>query len=595
MSHLFGLVSLTDASPAANLIGTRLMTEQLGHASWLAHAEDGLRHHSRELDTHAANFAGSGRAIVIRLDSHTPPRRVVALSQSGLGLVWRGALSNGPDVANLMRLEGGEPGALRGADLVLALIVHRAKQATTLIEALRSVARELQGVFALMLTDTRRPGEVFALAQHVPLMAARGRSALVIADQLATLTPVARQVLRLPPATIAHLHDDTLNVIHVDGERNAPTPDWVEPDTQSPDFYPHHMEKEIHEQAVVLADTLAPFDAMPTLSELFQTRIPDELSKVEHVLLLACGSSHRAALAAQYWFESLAGLPCRVEYASEFRYRDVAMSANTLAIAISQSGETADTVAALTHAQRSGASISMAISNQWHSTLVRSAALAYCTAAGPELGTASTKTFTAQLLALYLVATAFAQQRRQIQPSALNSAYSRLAKLPSSVVRVLALEGSLAQWAQRIAASRHVLVTARHQQYPIALEAAHKLAEVAYLNAEGQPGGEIKHGTIALVDSELATVAAMPWNRHAERLLANLQEIRARKGMLYVLTDAALTDSELFQTLQMPASLGDLDVLLYAIAFQLLAYRVALTRGTEVDAPRNLSKIFAEQ
>ncbi|WP_148716560.1 glutamine--fructose-6-phosphate transaminase (isomerizing) [Chitinolyticbacter meiyuanensis] len=593
MSHLFGLIHRAAAAGTATTALSRLRDSGFRGTGWIAHdGEQLVRQQGRGLPV---PLPISGRLALLRLDWELPQQHALTVADGQLGLVWRGAITNADEIADVLTAVGYSAGSLYPAELAANLLQWHLSTTHDLLQAAQATAAQMQGVYAFVATSTLWPDQLVCSSQHVPLLLASADDCAAVADQLAPLSAIASQVIKLADGDVARLQPGRVEVLDVAGKPALRTPDRVDRREAAPDFFRYYMEKEIREQPAVLADTLGRTGFAPDLAGLLDEDAARLLAGVEQVILVGSGSSYQAALTARYWLEALAGLPAQVEHASEYRFRDVAMPQNTLLIAISQSGETADTVASLALAQRAGALYSLAITNDAGSTLAQKAQFSLCTAAGPEVGLTSTKTFTAQLLSLYLLAQGLARQRGYLAPAELAEVKTGLAHLPQAVEDVLQLEGQLAQWAHRLAERTLLLYTARHQQFPIALEGAQKMLEVAYLHAEGHPGGELKHGPLALVDRHIAVVACMPWNRHAEKLLSNLQEVRSRQGELFVLSDTALAAGEHFNTVRMPPSLRDLDPILYSVALQLLAYRVALARGTEIDNPRHLAKAFAEE
>ncbi len=332
--------------------------------------------------------------------------------------------------------------------------------------------------------------------------------------------------------------------------------------------------------------------AQTVLPNLFGADGPELLGGAQSVLILACGTSHHAGLVARYWIEQLAGLPCSVEIASEYRYRTSVPNPRQLVVAISQSGETADTLAAVKHARSLGQARTLAICNVAESALVRDSALCFLTHAGPEIGVASTKAFTTQLAALFLLALTLARLNGRIRPAEESACLAALRHLPLAVAKVLELEAEIKIWAQGFAMKQHALFLGRGPHYPIALEGALKLKEISYIHAEAYAAGELKHGPLALVDREMPVIAVAPNDQLLEKLKSNLQEVRARGGELYVFADAGvgINESEGVHILRLPEHYGPLSPVLHVVPLQLLAYHAALVKGTDVDKPRNLAK-----
>ena len=316
------------------------------------------------------------------------------------------------------------------------------------------------------------------------------------------------------------------------------------------------------------------------------------LRDVRQVLILACGTSYHAGLVARYWLEAIAGIPCNVEIASEYRYRESVADPQTLVVTLSQSGETADTLAALKHAKALGMMKTLCICNVPESSLVRENSLRFITRAGPEIGVASTKAFTTQLAALYLLTLIFAKLRGRLSETAESDGLQALRHLPVAVAKVLELEPQIKVWAADFAMKQHALFLGRGRHYPIALEGALKLKEISYIHAEAYAAGELKHGPLALVDKNMPVIAVAPNDTLLEKLKSNLQEVRARGGELYVFADAdsEMSASEGVHLMRLPEHYGQLSALLHVIPLQILAYHVALVRGTDVDKPRNLAK-----
>jgi glucosamine--fructose-6-phosphate aminotransferase (isomerizing) len=354
--------------------------------------------------------------------------------------------------------------------------------------------------------------------------------------------------------------------------------------------YRHYMQKEIFEQPSVIADAT---EAVQMITpDLFGQGAELAFREVDSVLILACGTSYYSGLTAKYWLESLAQVSTQVEVASEYRYRSSVTNPNTLVVVVSQSGETADTLAALKHAQLLGHRHTLAICNVAGSTITRHAQLQYMTSAGPEIGVASTKAFTTQLVALFLLALALGKQRGRVSAMEEAAYLNQLHHLPAELNSVLALEAQIIAWSEAFAGKEHALFLGRGLHYPIALEGALKLKEISYIHAEAYPAGELKHGPLALVTSQMPVVTIAPNDALLEKLKSNMQEVRARGGQLYVLADAnsRIGSSDSVHVIRMPENYGSLSPILHVVPLQLLAYHTACARGTDVDKPRNLAK-----
>jgi glucosamine--fructose-6-phosphate aminotransferase (isomerizing) len=354
--------------------------------------------------------------------------------------------------------------------------------------------------------------------------------------------------------------------------------------------YQHYMQKEIFEQPKAIADTLDQTDAIDAAQ--FGGIAADVFRRIDSVLILACGTSYYAGCVARYWIEAVARIPVNVEIASECRYRATVPDANSLVVVISQSGETADTLAALKHAERLGMKQTLAICNVGSSAMVRETALTFLTRAGTEIGVASTKAFTTQLVALYLLANAIAKAKGRLAHDAEAEAVRSLRHLPAAVQSVLALEPQIIAWSETFARKEHALYLGRGLHYPIALEGALKLKEISYIHAEAYPAGELKHGPLALVTDAMPVVTVAPNDTLLEKLKSNMMEVRARGGELYVFADGdtRIQPDDGIHVIRMPEHYGDLSPILHVVPLQLLAYHTAVARGTDVDKPRNLAK-----
>ena len=411
----------------------------------------------------------------------------------------------------------------------------------------------------------------------------------------ASIVSSTRRVIFLEEGDTAELTRDWVKVFDADG---AP----VERDVHMSDVslaslelgpYRHFMQKEIHEQPRAVADTMeAVIDNQGFSASLFGAGAEDVFKGVQGVQILACGTSYYAGLVARYWIESIAGIPCAVEVASEYRYRPVVANPRQLVVTLSQSGETLDTMEALKYAKSLGHDRTLSICNVPESAIPRASRLVYYTRAGAEIGVASTKAFTTQLVALFTLAATIAKLRGKLPADEEATLLDDLRHLPGSVQHALNLEPQIALWAERFAPKQHALFLGRGVHYPIALEGALKLKEITYIHAEAYPAGELKHGPLALVDKDMPVVVIAPNDRLLEKVKSNMQEVRARGGELFVFTDAdsQFGESEGVHVIRTPRHVGVLSPVLHTIPVQLLAYHTALARGTDVDKPRNLAK-----
>jgi glucosamine--fructose-6-phosphate aminotransferase (isomerizing) len=478
---------------------------------------------------------------------------------------------------------------------VIAHLIREALQTSAdLCEAVRRATHELVGAYAIAVLHAGEEAVVVA-RQGAPLLLGLGEGGNYAASDAAALLQVTRRMIYLEDGDVAELRRDGHTIIAGDGRRveRAVVHSALSADAVELGGYRHYMQKEIFEQPQALAATLEMIGGAQRLSaNLFGATAPELLRDVKAVLVIACGTSYHAGLVARYWIEQLAGIPCTVEVASEYRYRISVPAPEQLVVAISQSGETADTLASIRHAKALGLQRTLAICNVPEAALVRECALRFLTRAGPEIGVASTKAFTTQLVTLFLLALILAKQNGRLSEDEEAEHLSALRHLPVALQKVLAIEPGVAAWAQRFADKRHALFLGRGMHYPIALEGALKLKEISYIHAEAYPAGELKHGPLALVDREMPVVSVAPNDALLEKLKSNLKEVAARGGELYVFADA---DSQVEEEagvhiLRLPEHYGLLSPVLHVVPLQLLAYHAALVKGTDVDKPRNLAK-----
>jgi len=477
---------------------------------------------------------------------------------------------------------------------VIAHLVHsELANGGGLLQAVRRSVAQLTGAYAIAVIAGADPSRMVVARMGAPLLLGLGDQENFAASDTSALLQVTRRVIVLEDGDCAEVSFDAVRIIDARGE-TAERPlhiSQISAEAIELGTYRHYMQKEIFEQPKALARTLE-LAAGGHLAHLFGARAAEAFREIDSVLVLACGTSFHAGLVGRYWLESIAGLPCSVEIASEYRYRRSVPSARTLVIVISQSGETADTLAALHHAESLGHVHTLAICNVPESALVRAAKLRFLTRAGPEIGVASTKAFTGQLAALALLTLALARVRGKLDAREEALARDALCAAPEAIERALAAEPQLLDWAMRFAACEHALYLGRGVHYPIALEGALKLKEISYIHAEAYAAGELKHGPLALVDDRMPVIAIAPRDALFEKLKSNLEEVRARGGQLYVLTaaDAAVEQSSGVHVIRLASPNELLSPLVHTIPLQLLAYHAALARGNDVDKPRNLAK-----
>jgi glutamine---fructose-6-phosphate transaminase (isomerizing) len=479
---------------------------------------------------------------------------------------------------------------------VIAHLVHREMRAGSgLHAATRAAIAQLEGAYAIGVVCADAPDCVVVARKGAPLLLGIGEGENFAASDVSALLQVTHRVIYLEDGDTAELRRDAYRVLDAGGQPVAREVHESQLTSAAVELgpYRHFMQKEIFEQPGALASTLEMVANASSISPgLFGADAEKLLSEVDRVLILACGTSYHSAMVARYWIESVAGMPCNVEIASEYRYRDSVANPTTLVVTISQSGETADTIAALQHAYRLGQNRSLTICNVPESALLRQSKLRFLTRAGPEIGVASTKAFTTQLVALVLLTMVLAKQRGRLAPAREHELLGALRHLPAALQNVLEVEPRVQEWAARFAAKHHALFLGRGVHYPIAMEGALKLKEISYIHAEAYAAGELKHGPLALVDSDMPVVAVAPNDALLEKLKSNLQEVRARGGQLYVFADQGveIEESDTLHVISLTDHAGLLSPILHVVPLQLLAYHAALHRGTDVDKPRNLAK-----
>lgn len=465
-------------------------------------------------------------------------------------------------------------------------------------DLLAAVERELnrvRGAYGIAVMALDEPGRIVAARLGSPMVVGLADEGNFIASDAMALAGVTDRIIFVEDGDVADVTTEKVAIYAHEGKDYRPVERRVmkvQAYTGAAELgpYRHYMQKEIFEQPRAFGDTLEGVEGItPTL---FGKEAEEVFKDVNRVLIIACGTSFYAGLTAKYWLEAVAGMPCDVEVASEYRYREPVTDPKTLVVTVSQSGETADTIAALKFAKSRGMAKTLAVCNVAQSALVRESLLHYITRAGVEIGVASTKAFTTQLAALYLLTLVFAKLRGRLDEKAEAEALTRLRHVPTALTAVLALEPQIIAWAERFARKEHALFLGRGMHYPIALEGALKLKEISYIHAEAYPAGELKHGPLALVDENMPVVTIAPNDELIEKLKSNMQEVRARGGELYVFADgdSAIASEEHVHVIRLPENYGDLSPVLHVVPLQLLAYHTALARGTDVDKPRNLAK-----
>jgi glucosamine--fructose-6-phosphate aminotransferase (isomerizing) len=480
-------------------------------------------------------------------------------------------------------------------EVVAHLIHHHRAQGNSLLAALQAAVKELHGAYALAVIDQRDPATLVAARMGCPLLIGLGEGENFVASDVSAIVSATRRVIFLEEGDTAVL---TCEQVQVFDTHDAPITREVHVSDVSLASlelgpYRHFMQKEIHEQPRAISDTVEGIlDAGGFDAALFGKDAAQLLADVESVQILACGTSYYAGLTARYWIEELAGLPCAVDIASEYRYRRVVGNPKQLIVTISQSGETLDTMEALKYAKAQGQDKTLSICNVPESAIPRASKLVFLTRAGAEIGVASTKAFTTQLVALFALAVALGKLCGRVDAAQEAALLEDVRHLPGSVQHALNLEPQVAAWAEQFTPRQHALFLGRGTHYPIALEGALKLKEISYIHAEGYPAGELKHGPLALVDTQMPVVVIAPNDALLEKVKSNIQEVRARGGQMFVFADAdsSFSESDGVHVIRTPRHVGILSPIVHAIPVQLLAYHTALARGTDVDKPRNLAK-----
>ena len=513
----------------------------------------------------------------------------------GLAVVHNGIIENFEELRTELRAKGYTFTSETDTEAIAHLLHDKLKTIPDLFDAVRATVAELVGAYAIGVVAEIDTHRVIVARKGSPLLLGVGEDGHYAASDTAALLQVTRKVVYLEDGDVAELTLDGFRVTLTDGTpvERAVNISSLSADAVELGKYRHYMQKEIFEQPQALANTLEPIAGAGAISpQIFGAEAVDVLKATRRVLILACGTSYHSGFTARYWLESVAKIPCTVEIASEYRYRESVPESDTLVVVISQSGETADTLAALKHAKALGMTKTLAICNVPESAIVRESALRFITRAGPEIGVASTKAFTTQLAALALLTLALAKINGRLSAEQEAGYLTQMRHLPVAVGKVLELEPEIEKWAQRFAGKHHALFLGRGSHWPIAMEGALKLKEISYIHAESYAAGELKHGPLALVDKEMPVIAVAPADELLEKLKSNLQEVRARGGELYVFADAGseIAESEGVHILHMPEHNGMLSPILHVIPLQLLSYHAALVKGTDVDKPRNLAK-----
>lgn len=516
-------------------------------------------------------------------------------SHDEFALVHNGIIENHDALRKMLLEKGYQFSSETDSETVVHLLHYHYQQTQNLLTATLETVKQLEGAYALGIVSTHQPERLIAVRHGSPLVIGQGIGENFFGSDTLALTHVARQFYYLEDGDIADLTRHSIDIYTTDGqrvERKLHISDATY-DTMDRGEHRHFMGKEIAEQArAVTASLEGRLGKDHILDAAFGLQAKTLFSQVEHVQLVACGTSYHAAMVARYWIEAIAGLPCSVEVASEFRYRKNVVPKNSLFVTLSQSGETADTLAALRLAKKIGYLSTLAICNVPESSLVRESDLNFMTRAGVEIGVASTKAFTTQLTALLMLTIAIGRQH-DLSPETESHLVKQLQQLPKIIEHTLKLNKLIEHLAEQFVDKEHALFLGRGALYPIALEGALKLKEISYIHAEGYPAGELKHGPLALVDKYMPVIAVAPNNDLLEKIKSNLHEVRARGGVLYVFTDnttGVIENAAGLHVIEMPVVDPVIAPIAYTVPLQMLAYHVAVLKGTDVDQPRNLAK-----
>jgi len=516
-------------------------------------------------------------------------------TSGNFAVVHNGIIENHEELRELLKSRGYVFNSQTDTEVIAHLVEWEMRTAATLLEAVQKTVKQLTGAYGMVVLDREHPEHLVAARSGSPLVIGLGIGENFLAsDQLALLS-VTRRFIYLEEGDIAEITRRTVDIYDANGQKveREVHESNLENDAAEKGKFRHFMQKEIYEQPNALINTMeGRILHNNVIVDAIGNGASEILEKVEHIQIVACGTSYNAGMTARYWFEALAGVSCDVEIASEFRYRKFVTRPNSLLVTISQSGETADTLAALRLAKEKGYMAALTICNVSSSSLVRESDLAFMTRAGVEVGVASTKAFTTQLAALLMLVTAIGKVKGNISNEQEVEIVKALQSLPAEVEKALAFDKDIEALAEDFAEKNHALFLGRGEFYPIAMEASLKLKEISYIHAEAYAAGELKHGPLALIDADMPVIVVAPNNELLEKVKSNIEEVRARGGQLYVFADkeAGFTPSEGMKIITMPKVNEIIAPIFYTVPMQLLSYHVALIKGTDVDQPRNLAK-----
>ena len=516
-------------------------------------------------------------------------------TSGNFAVVHNGIIENHEELRELLKSRGYVFNSQTDTEVIAHLVNWEMRTSSTLLEAVQKTVKQLTGAYGMVVLDREHPEHLVAARSGSPLVIGLGIGENFLAsDQLALLS-VTRRFIYLEEGDIAEITRRTVDIYDTNGQKveREVHESNLENDAAEKGKFRHFMQKEIYEQPNALINTMeGRILHNNVIVDAIGNGASEILEKVEHIQIVACGTSYNAGMTARYWFEALAGVSCDVEIASEFRYRKFVTRPNSLLVTISQSGETADTLAALRLAKEKGYMAALTICNVSSSSLVRESDLAFMTRAGVEVGVASTKAFTTQLAALLMLVTAIGKVKGNISSEQEVEIVKALQSLPAEVEKALAFDKDIEALAEDFAEKNHALFLGRGEFYPIAMEASLKLKEISYIHAEAYAAGELKHGPLALIDADMPVIVVAPNNELLEKVKSNIEEVRARGGQLYVFADkeAGFTPSEGMKIITMPKVNEIIAPIFYTVPMQLLSYHVALIKGTDVDQPRNLAK-----
>ncbi|BCL77307.1 glutamine--fructose-6-phosphate aminotransferase [isomerizing] [Jeongeupia sp. HS-3] len=545
-------------------------------------------------EAHLSGTLGIGHTRWATHGGVTEPNAHPHVSDGLIAVVHNGIIENHDEKRDELKARGYVFESQTDTEVIAHLVHAHYRESGDLLAAVQHATRELTGAYAIAVIARDQPEQMIVARMGCPLLIGLGDGENLIASDVSAVLSATRRVIFMEEGDVARIRRDGIELFDRDGMAISRDVHLSDVSLASLELgpYSHYMQKEIHEQPKAIADTIEPLLDAGFAPSLFGPKAAAMLPQVEGVQILACGTSFYAASVARYWIEAIAGLPCSVEVASEYRYRSAVANPSHLFVTISQSGETLDTMEALKYARSLGHDKTLSICNVRESAIPRASDMVFFTRAGAEIGVASTKAFTTQLIALFALAGTLAKLHGRLDAAAEHDYIEALRHLPGSVQHALNLEPQITLWAEKFAAKDHALFLGRGVHYPIALEGALKLKEISYIHAEAYPAGELKHGPLALVDANMPVVVIAPNDSLLEKVKSNMQEVRARGGELFVFADldSHFSESDGVHVIRTPRHIGVLSPIVHAVPVQLLAYHAALQRGTDVDKPRNLAK-----